>query len=1100
MAKDKGKGKAVASAHNAIEDMDITSILSNAGLDAVPLEDDLAQEEQELDLEDDDDNDSLNEWIQEDQNSDNDSIDEELMNDDEIIKLLDKRTENRAKLKTGDAEEMQREIEEFDNNLALTTGIGAGRVKGQTKKRLLKGEIRLSDEEKRKLGQANALYINRNYGEAIDILQEIIQKNPKVHPAWNTLGLVHEELGNKELSLKLRMMGAHICNDASLWKELGQKSIENEAITQAIQCFTKVISLDPTDVDALWDRSFLYKQHGRIELAVEGFTKILEYLPHHFKVINELAQLFRKQGRTKEAIKLYEDAILYHTEHYVDQVNDEEEDEEEFVDKLGYAEINMLSELYLILNDYYHSLDTIKTGLRLVQKRQNETWWQSHTDDDDEYLEEDEARTDFPLELRVRMGICRLYLNQVRLATKHFQYLLQYPSSTYPDLFQDIAYAYYDKRHYELALPVFQKIIDGADEIEVDLLVRTADCYRETNDLDTAVLFYLNVLEEQPDNLDVMMSLATVYEEQGNEEKALELVDYVMKKNRESRQQKKSSTHKQATAAQERISQSQEAKRNNKSKKASLFDESSNGLTIKEYYSRRKDETNRREEEKTYATLGLFSKLDELDEKIGPNTVDAERPLIREYIRTAQELWQEFSNTSVFYPSERSTRYQGFYAFRKARNISRDTDNLNAEAHHMANRLRTRVKLEEKDQASQDQVDFDEEERHLREEEEKNASMIHASDFRGVSFDRWLYMILRYAYALAMSRRFQDSFNVLTKAINANVFYHDIPKKTTLYLAVIGCGIVGGNNELVQYGARWLCNFYQFRNDPYRIYQAVVDAGNKDATLYASQPQLKFLNRTIRLMDAVVSSKRKDQMKGDDRGASTEQIRLLDEEIQAMNMDPSTINEQDPKRYYHMPAYIPADTVKRMGIEAPDHVNPILLGLFADLVLLSKNPLAASLFNLRAYAVAPKDRLNTLSLGISFLHTAIQRKTDNRHLQIMQGMLFIFEYAKLADHNQESEFNIARAFHMLGLTHLAIPHYEKVLCMPPTSKSYEKQIRPLDSAYTWPISEQEEAELEKEQDDENDLKREAAYNLHLIYVTSGSFGLAQILLLKYCSI
>ena len=85
MARDKGKGKAVASAENAPEDMDITSILSNAGLDAIPLEDDLAQEEQDLDLEDDDDNDSLNEWIKEDQNSDNDSIDEELMNDDEIV-------------------------------------------------------------------------------------------------------------------------------------------------------------------------------------------------------------------------------------------------------------------------------------------------------------------------------------------------------------------------------------------------------------------------------------------------------------------------------------------------------------------------------------------------------------------------------------------------------------------------------------------------------------------------------------------------------------------------------------------------------------------------------------------------------------------------------------------------------------------------------------------------------------------------------------------------------------------------------------------------------------------------------------------------------
>lgn len=39
---------------------------------------------------------------------------------------------------------------------------------------------------------------------------------------------------------------------------------------------------------------------------------------------------------------------------------------------------------------------------------------------------------------------------------------------------------------------------------------------------------------------------------------------------------------------------------------------------------------------------------------------------------------------------------------------------------------------------------------------------------------------------------------------------------------------------------------------------------------------------------------------------------------------------------------------------------------------------------MRSYAIAPKDRLNTLSLGLALLHTAIQRKSDNRHLQIMQ--------------------------------------------------------------------------------------------------------------------
>jgi hypothetical protein len=34
------------------------------------------------------------------------------------------------------------------------------------------------------------------------------------------------------------------------------------------------------------------------------------------------------------------------------------------------------------------------------------------------------------------------------------------------------------------------------------------------------------VLEEQPENLDVMMSLATVYEEQGNEDAAMEIVEF----------------------------------------------------------------------------------------------------------------------------------------------------------------------------------------------------------------------------------------------------------------------------------------------------------------------------------------------------------------------------------------------------------------------------------------------------------------------------------------------------------------------------------------------------------------------------------------------
>jgi len=45
----------------------------------------------------------------------------------------------------------------------------------------------------------------------------------------------------------------------------------------------------------------------------------------------------------------------------------------------------------------------------------------------------------------------------------------------------------------------------------------------------------------------------------------------------------------------------------------------------------------------------------------------------------------------------------------------------------------------------------------------------------------------------------------------------------------------------------------------------------------------------------------------------------------------------------------------------------------------------------------------------------------------------------------------------------------------------------------------EEFELYMKQEDDTDLKSEAAYNLSLIYVASGSYGLSQQLLRKYCT-
>ena len=90
----------------------------------------------------------------------------------------------------------------------------------------------------------------------------------------------------------------------------------------------------------------------------------------------------------------------------------------------------------------------------------------------------------------------------------------------------------------------------------------------------------------------------------------------------------------------------------------------------------------------------------------------------------------------------------------------------------------------------------------------------------------------------------------------------------------------------------------------------------------------------------------------------------------------------------------------------------------------------------------------------------------------MQGFSFLQSYyndrhlSKVPSERQEAEFNLGRAYHMLGLIHLAIPSYERCLDLSPA----------LDD-------EGLESSLE-------DFAQEAAFTLQGIWATSGRMDLA----------
>lgn len=93
-----------------------------------------------------------------------------------------------------------------------------------------------------------------------------------------------------------------------------------------------------------------------------------------------------------------------------------------------------------------------------------------------------------------------------------------------------------------------------------------------------------------------------------------------------------------------------------------------------------------------------------------------------------------------------------------------------------------------------------------------------------------------------------------------------------------------------------------------------------------------------------------------------------------------------------------------------------------------------------------------LALALGYLHHAIKRQADNRHHILMQGLAFLLEYyhdrgrSTSASERQEAEYNVAHAYHLLGLIHLSIPYYERCLDLSTAVQTESSNVRGEDFA------------------------------------------------------
>ncbi|KAK9238729.1 hypothetical protein V1525DRAFT_87424 [Lipomyces kononenkoae] len=955
-----------------------------------------------------------------------------------------------------------RDDSDFHDHLRMAAGFKPAPGQSKSKKKKKRGgvgggsrEQEPSEEVKILLGQANQAYATGDLDEAERILGEVIRIDNHVYAAWKTLGEIHKQRGDIPKCLLAWISAGHLrLKDSELWSICGKLSFQIGQVDQALYCYNRAILANSQDVEAIFERGLVFKEMGNVGKALESFKKLHDLLPDDLTVVKELASVHVLQRNIPSAAKLYED-ILQVSQSPQALVTSSSRSLSR--PQFGWSELNILAELYGAQKEWLKAIKFIKSTARLLLQRATERFWNDVPDDnDDEY---DPARAilnrhfpaskkgnagamsgyTLPLDLRAKMAIYRLRLGHIDTALMHAGFLLaeaekqsDEPSDEvyrqYADLYLDVAEALVDAEQYEQALALYAPLAEIEEYATPQLVMAMGRCLQGLADFEQAEAAYQTVITSDHGNLDARIALAEVYEATGKRREALELVNEVMKLRREQERERNA-----AGAASTVVSvepQVEEELKMPGAESVPSFIPNTEGRSTKAGPGSRsrpsmsgtgkvrssRSERMHAEEQAAQVVQAKLKRLRQYQDGLKSGNPVA----VSEWLQTASELVDMFTNTKAFYPSDKQRVFRGFFATARRR-AGRQT--LHDKLQGMATRLQESlhqpaIQAEEPEQG--------------------------ATEFRGLSFDGWFSIFMQYALTLTWHEEVEDAYSVLKSAKDANVFHQDRERVRIMTLVHLACALHIKDYKTAMDTLRTFLTQQerQFNPDMYRLLLCSLPAGTAASDIFNLPGTQKYLLRHVKGMDSLVQGR-----------AIVGSVKVKD-------------SSSDVSATQH------------------EKENPVLLTLYGQILAASRSHVPSLSYYMRAFTVAPHDPMVLFSIALAHLHRAMQRQTNNRHLQIVQGLSYLIDYyrARLDSSKgketawaelQEINYNMGRAFHMLGLPSLAAKYYERALAveLPPSEKG--NTVKSFN------------------------MQMVIAYNLQLVYVMSGNFRLARMIVDEY---
>ncbi|KAI9740756.1 MAG: transcription factor TFIIIC subunit tfc4 [Claussenomyces sp. TS43310] len=865
-----------------------------------------------------------------------------------------------------------------------------------------------------RLGQASQAFIEERYEDAREIVFEVIRINAETYEAWTLLASIWKELGDLDKTVMTLMYAAHLRpKEVAVWLNCARFALEETGgdrakyLASAKFCYASAIRADPkNDVEARLGKAEVLQELGNCSSALSEYKQVLKKLPHDTKVLRHMAEIHIDQDNVEEAKALYKRSIAFYR-----AVNDPEKQ------AFDWSDVNIYVELYGYLGHYSGAIKELKSLARWLLGRQDQTYWDEITQNDCEWDLDHTRRAQvtgfvesqhelhqygkgLPIELRIKLGLYRLQMGQNDEAMMHFLWL--------------------DPRNESGE----NRILDYPD-----LFREVASSLSEAGAYEDALAFYeaLSAISEQ-DDLSILLPMGKCYANTNRVEQAeecLRMLADLDAYNIEARMQlaklyeaiddqEQAFFYINEVFALRRRPAAKHCRTNSASCDPILSEETlvPARASRKSYYKpkrglnsaeRQREEILRAErlqEQYSIMCLQHSSMRSGLD---GPT---------RAWMDAARDLIEDFRGFRTFYPLDKYLRFLGYTTGVSQTQPETGAVPLDADFAAMANRVSNRLGSNAESSSN------------------GPLSSNVPENYRGIPFPVWLDIFLQYALCLVRYGRFREAYEICGAARDAVVWYHSREDMFLIHVCWCACAVLANDEETCLSTCRYFMKEGQFTTDSYRMFAALGRLTQSPISWYNSGPTQKYILRQIKAMDSALTSSRSRHMSFSDMHCAR-----------------------------------PGEAV---NATVGNDVDVCLLMVYGHILYSGASYAYALNYFLRAYAVDPGNSLISMSIGLGYIHYGLKRQAENRQYHVMQGMTFLLRYydsrcsSSAVEERQEAHYNMARTYHLLGLTHLALTYYSRVLL-----------------------------EVQGPTPTRDDLVRDAAFNLQTLYALGGNPKLAK---------